>query len=49
MQSTRNSVVVINHAPENDYSRDFVSLPREYGRPVYQKACLGFIPEAVRG
>jgi uncharacterized protein (DUF362 family) len=32
-----NSVVVIEHAPPMDYTRDYVSLPREYGRPAYEQ------------
>jgi uncharacterized protein (DUF362 family) len=31
------SVVVIEHAPPMDYTRDYVSLPREYGRPAYEQ------------
>jgi uncharacterized protein (DUF362 family) len=29
------SVVVISHAVELDYTQDYVSLPREYGTPAY--------------
>jgi uncharacterized protein (DUF362 family) len=36
MPST-NSVVVIEHAPAMDYTRDYVSLPRDYGRPAYEQ------------
>jgi uncharacterized protein (DUF362 family) len=32
-----NSVVVIDHAPAMDYSRDYVSLPPEYGRSTYEQ------------
>jgi len=31
------SVVVITHAPQLDYSRDYVSLPAEYGSPAYEQ------------
>ena len=36
MPST-NSVVVIEHAPPMDYMRDYVALPREYGKPNYDQ------------
>jgi uncharacterized protein (DUF362 family) len=36
MPSTK-SVVVIEHAPAMDYTRDYVSLPHEYGRSAYDQ------------
>ncbi len=33
--SSNRSVVVITHAPQIDYMRDYVCLPREYGTPGY--------------
>jgi uncharacterized protein (DUF362 family) len=36
MPSASKSVVVIEHAPGLDYTRDYVSLPHEYGLPAYE-------------
>lgn len=35
MEQGSRSVVVISHALEMDFTRDYVSLPREYGSPAY--------------
>jgi len=35
MDKFQKSVVMISHAPEMDYTRDYVSLPSEYGTPAY--------------
>ena len=37
MEPVAKSVVVISHARDMDFTRDYVSLPREYGSPSYDK------------
>lgn len=37
MDQGAKSVVVISHASEMDFTRDYVSLPREYGSPAYDE------------
>ena len=37
MEQSKRSVVVISHAREIDFTRDYVSLPREYGSPAYDE------------
>ena len=37
MQENPASVVVISQAREMDFTRDYVSLPREYGSPAYEQ------------
>lgn len=36
MRRAAKSVVVISHARDLDYTRDYVSLPAEYGTPAYE-------------
>lgn len=37
MEPVAKSVVVVSHAKNMDFTRDYVSLPREYGSPAYDE------------